>query len=306
MPTTYTDQFFILDPYSPPPPGTAMNFSTFDLIDQNDDDDFDRFDNDSVDGSDITRSWPGDTVTVNVPGVGIITYTGVTFYLADGRQVFTPDDGQVLQNGTLVSATGVTVEGPLEVGNLGPPCFTPGTMITTDQGDRAVEDLTPGDLVLTKDNGYQPILWIGRAKVRAFGDLAPIRFEKGALGNTRDLLVSPQHRMLIDDWRADYFCGCHEVFAAAKHLVNGTSITRVEGGVVEYIHLLFARHEVVWSEGIPTESYFPEYALNAADHAAQAELTALFGVIEAGHRDIGRTIHPVSRKREAQMIALAA
>ncbi|MCF6234730.1 MAG: Hint domain-containing protein [Rhodobacteraceae bacterium] len=282
-----------------------MNFSTFDLIDQNDDGDIDRFDNDMVDGSDVTRSWPGDTVTVNVPGVGIVTYVGTTFYLADGRQVFTPTDGQVLQNGVLVSATGVTTEGPLDVGDLGPPCFTPGTMIETDTGERRVEDLLPGDLVLTKDNGLQAILWIGRTTVRAIGDFAPIRFAPGALGNTRTLLVSPQHRMLIDDWRADYFCGCHEVFAAAKHLVNGTTVTRVEGGVVDYIHLLFERHEVVWSEGIPSESYFPEHALNSADRAARAELTVLFG----HHHEIGHTgvvARPVSRKREAQMIAMAA
>ena len=303
---TYTDQFFILDPYSPPPAGTALNFSLFDLVDQNNDSDFDRFDNDSVDGSDITRSWPGDTVTVNVPGVGNITYTGVTFYLADGRQVFTPNDGQILQNGTLVSTTAVTTEGPLTVPELGPPCFTPGTMIETDRGERRVEDLQPGDLLRTRDNGLQAILWIARTKVRAVGDLAPIRFASGALGNTRDLLVSPQHRMLIDDWRAAFFCGCNEVFAAAKHLVNGREVTRVEGGVVEYIHLLLARHDVVYSNGIPTESYFPEHALGAADRAARVELQALFGDLAGGPVGLGRTAHPVSHRREARMIAVAA
>ena len=95
MATSYTDQFFTIDPYNPPPAGTAMNFTRLTLIDQNDDDDFDRLDNDSVDGFDITSSWPGDTVTVDVPGVGFVTYTGVTFYLSDGRQVFTPNDGQI-------------------------------------------------------------------------------------------------------------------------------------------------------------------------------------------------------------------
>lgn len=306
MPTSYLDQFFILDPYNPPPAGTALGVSKFTLTDQNDDNDFDRFNNDRVDGVDITRSWPDDTVTVNVPGVGEITYVGVTFYLADGRQVFTPNDGQALQAGTLVSASGVLIQGPLTVPELGPPCFTPGTMIDTDRGERVIDDLMPGDLVRTRDNGLQPILWIGRETVRAAGDFAPIRFAKGALGNTRALLVSPQHRMLIDDWRADYFCGCSEVFAAAKHLVNGTSVTVESGGVIDYIHLLFANHEVIFSNGIPSESYFPEHAVKSADRSARSELVALFPDIEDQYSQIRQTARPVMQRREAQMIARSA
>ncbi len=192
------------------------------------------------------------------------------------------------------------------MGDLGPPCFTPGTWIETDGGQRLIDDLVPGDLVRTRDNGLQPILWIGRVKTRAVGNLAPIRFAKGALGNTAPLLVSPQHRMLIDDWRAEYFCGFTEVFAAAKHLVNGTTITRVEGGVVEYIHLLFAGHEVIYSNDIPSESYFPQHALGSADRAARDELEALFPDLEAFHSQIQQTARPVSHAREAQMIAMSA
>jgi len=143
MPTTYTDQFYLMDPYNPPPVGTVLNFSVLNLTDQNDDNDFDRFNNDRVDGVDITASYPGDIVTVNVPGVGNITYTGTTFYLADGRQAFTPTDGQVLENGTLVSSSGVTTQGPLTVPEMGPTCFTPGAMIDTGSGARLVETLNP-------------------------------------------------------------------------------------------------------------------------------------------------------------------
>lgn len=306
MPTTYSDQFYIIDPYNPPPTGTALNFSVLSMTDQNDDNDFDRFNGDSIDGVDITRSWPGDIVTVDVPGVGPVTYTGTTFYLADGRAVFTPTDGQVLENGTLASASGVTTEGPLLIPELGPACFTRGTMIEASQGVQTIETLKPGDLVLTRDNGMQPILWIGRTLMRAVGDFAPIRFEKGALGNDRELLVSPQHRMLIDDWRAEYFCGHTEVLAAAKHLVNGTTITVLEGGVVEYIHLLFARHEVVFSNGIPSESYFPEHAIKSADRAARAELEILFPDFDNQQTEIRQTARAVSHKRETQLMAMCA
>jgi hypothetical protein len=306
MPTSYLDQFYTIDPYNPPSGGTAMNVSKFIMIDQNDDLDLDQFDGDSINGQDITSSWPGDVVTINVPGIGNVTYTGTTFYLADGRQVFTPTDGQALEDGTLVSATGVTTQGPLNVIDLGPTCFTPGTMIETDCGERTIDDLVPGDLVVTHDNGLQPILWIGRKTVRAAGNFAPIQFAKGALGNNRPLLVSQQHRMLIDDWRAAYFCGCAEVFAAAKHLVNGTTVQEVPGGVVDYIHLLFARHEVIYSNGIPSESYFPGHAVNSADRAVQNELLALFPEFEAHSSDIWQSARPVTQRREAQLIALSA
>ena len=182
MPTTYIDQFFAMDPANPPTAGTTLTVQKLNFIDQNDDGDIDRFDNDSVNGQDVTNSWPGDTVTINVPGVGNVTYTGTTFYLADGTRFFTPTDGQVLQSGTFVSSTFVTTQGPLDVSDLGPPCFTPGTMIETPDGPRLVEDLQPGDMVTTVDHGAQPLLWVGRTRVQAEGKLAPIRFEAGVLG----------------------------------------------------------------------------------------------------------------------------
>ncbi len=258
MPATYNDQFFVIDPYAPPPVGTAMNFVLYDLTDQNDDDDIDRFDGDSVDGFDVTASYPGDTVTINVPGIGNVTYTGITFYLADGREVFTPTDGQVLQNGTLVSTTWVSGQGPLDVVDLGPVCFTPGTMILTSQGPRPVEALRPGELIPTRDNGLQPLLGVCRERYNASGAAAPVLIRRMALGNEDDLLVSQQHRILITDWRAELYSGEPEVLVAAKHLADGDAIAIRPGGSVDYLHLRFKHHEIVTSSGIPSESLFPE------------------------------------------------
>jgi hypothetical protein len=100
MPTTYNDQFYVIDPYAPPPVGTTLVAQRFDLVDQNDDGDVDRFNGDSIDGSDIRSSYPGDTVSVTLPNGTTVTHTGITFYLADGREVFTPTDGSILQTGT--------------------------------------------------------------------------------------------------------------------------------------------------------------------------------------------------------------
>ncbi|MFT7594595.1 MAG: hypothetical protein ACI8R4_001916 [Paracoccaceae bacterium] len=126
------------------------------------------------------------------------------------------------------------------------------------------------------------------------------------MDNTAPLMVSPQHRMLIEDWRAAYFCGLPEVFVPAKHLVNGTTVTQVEGGTVDYMHLLFERHEVIYAFGQPSESYFPGHALDVEDRAAQAELAVLFPRLKHQVCDAMQTAHPVIKKREAHMIARCA
>ena len=76
-------------------------------------------------------------------------------------------------------------------------CFAKGTRIRTMTGDLPIEALSVGDLVPTQDHGLQAIRWIGHSTVSGLGRLAPILFEKGVMGNTRDLLVSPQHRMVL-------------------------------------------------------------------------------------------------------------
>ena len=303
MPTSYSDQFFVIDPYSPPPAGTAMNFVNYTLIDQDDDLDFEAAGGDTVNGSDITNSWPGDTVTINVPGVGNVTYTGVTFYLADGTRVFTPNDGQVLQNGTLVSTTWVSTQGPLYVKELGPTCFTPGTMIKTESGLRLIETLSVGDLVHTRDRGLQPLRWIGRSTHAATGVSAPVLIRKGALGNRADIRVSQQHRILVTDWRAQVYLGADEVLVAAKDLVNGADIRIVEGGTVEYLHLLFDQHEIITASGLHSESYHPAHATGVQDRATLVELARLFPELTSSQSRKARAARQVARTFEGRLLA---
>ena len=276
MPTTYTDQFFLMDPAAPPPVDTVLTPTILSMIDQNDDGDIDSFDGDSVNGVDVTDSWPGDTVTIDVPGVGLVTYVGTTFYLADGSRMFTPTDGQVLQEGTFQSATFVTTVGPLDVADLGPPCFVSGARITTPMGLRKVEDLKIGDYVFTADRGAQPIRWVGAREVAGFGNFAPIRFAPGALDNQKELLVSPQHRMLMTGWRAQMHFGEDEVLIPAKHLVNHDTIHAQPMHRVMYHHILFDQHEVIFAEGVPSESFLPGPTILAEDKALYHEVTTLF------------------------------
>jgi hypothetical protein len=291
-----------MDPAAPPAVGSTLTPTYLQMTDQNDDGDIDRFNNDSVNGSDVTASWPGDTVTINTPS-GNITYVGTTFYTADGARYFTPTDGQVLQEGTFVSSSFVSGQGPLDVDDLGPSCFTPGTMIRLAEGEQIIETLRVGDLVETLDDGPQPVRLIMRGVFRAVDNFAPVRFEVGAIGNAKPLIVSPQHRMLISGWRAELLFGQSEVLAAAKHLINGTTITAQQGGTVEYIHLLFDKHQIVFAGGVPSESFYPQNAAQAHDRETMDEVMALFPEL-ADHITNGcDTVRPVLRRREAVLLA---
>ncbi|MEM8653652.1 MAG: Hint domain-containing protein [Pseudomonadota bacterium] len=148
-------------------------------------------------------------------------------------------------------------------------CFTPGTLIDTPQGPRAVEDLREGDRVHTQDSGAQDILWIGSrrmtgARLFAMPHLRPVRLERGALGGdhpSQPLLVSPDHRMLVKGDVARDLFNTPEVLVAAKDLVDGQSITVAQRlREVTYVHLLLLRHEILWANGVATESFHPASA----------------------------------------------
>ncbi|MEM0948432.1 MAG: Hint domain-containing protein [Pseudomonadota bacterium] len=176
---------------------------------------------------------------------------------ADGTVTATTDSdlGQVAFTYTVTSSTGESDTGFVNYDTV--PCFTAGTPIRTDTGSLAAEKLCPGDLVHTRDNGLQPLRWAGRRLVKARGKLAPIRIEAGCFGAHDRLLVSPLHRVLVRGPLAELYFGETEVLVAARDLINGRTVQRVEGGWVDYVHLLFDDHQVVWSAGLPTESFLP-------------------------------------------------
>ena len=166
------------------------------------------------------------------------------------------------------------------------PCFAQGTWITTPNGQVPIEELAAGDMVVTMDHGPQPIRWIGSSKRPATGNMAPILIRKGALGNTRDLRVSPQHRMLLSGWHAEVLFGEREVLATAKSLVNDHSILREEGDEVEYFHMLFDTHEIVYAEGAPSESFHPgPEGWKALDEPTRNEILELFPQLANGNFD---------------------
>ncbi|MCX7565988.1 Hint domain-containing protein [Sulfitobacter sp. F26169L] len=155
-----------------------------------------------------------------------------------------------------------------QIGDIfGQTGYTRGSRIGVPHGTCAVEDIRQSDLIETLDDGPQPVRMVLRQSVQGSGDFAPVRFEAGTVGNSVSILVSPEQRILITDWRAQLLMGCDEILVAAKHLVNGRDVRRVECGVIDYFQLVLDRPQIVFGDGCPTESCVID-----TDHAKLAGL----------------------------------
>lgn len=219
------------------------------------------------------------------------SYGSLSFNTTDGTYTFTVDKDAVFASGTdqVVSFTVTGTSG----GNSDTDtvvitiliCVARGTRIDTPSGTVLVEDLEPGDLVTTLDKPPQQVRWIGSRKVSsaelmADPSMCPIRISKGALGgNTprRDLIVSQNHRIMLENWRAELLYGDSEVLVPAKSLINDQTIRRDHNVTeVEYFHVLFDDHEVIFTEGAPTESLHPgHYVMSTMAQSSRDELVRL-------------------------------
>lgn len=133
--------------------------------------------------------------------------------------------------------------------------FARGTLITLATGRQmAIEDLRPGDLILTRDHGPQPLRLAGRATLRAHGAFAPVVIPAGTLGNCGDLIVSQHHRMFLYQRHRPGGLPTSELLVQARHLVDDETVFIRQGGFVDWFSLVFDRHEIIYAEGIPAES----------------------------------------------------
>lgn len=230
------------------------------------------------------------------------------------------DEGKAVDysdNARYASNSSMTVQGAsadsYTYDNTGIVCFAAGTNILTPEGEVAIETLKPGDLVETLDHGAQPLLWIGQrhvgdAELNANPELRPVRIAKGVLGNQRTLLVSRQHGMMIGNSH----------LARAIHLVPEFAGVRVAHGKREitYVHLFFARHEIVFAEGIPSESFYPgPTALRMLSPAARLDLLkrapmlnldGVAGDMEHAQTIYGKTVRPFAKPKDIRAIGKIA
>jgi len=246
---------------------------------------------DRVDGGSEGDDY--DTLVLNMADVSSIEYTS-----ADN------EDGIVHFNG------GGTLEFE-EIENI-VPCFTPGTLILTARGETPVEQLRLGDRVVTRDNGLQEVRWIGTRALdgRALMEnehLRPILIRKGSMGKglpERDMMVSPNHRMLVANDKTNMLFEDHEVLVSAKHLVDGKGVQQVTALGISYVHMMFDQHEVVLGDGAWTESFQPgDYSLKGIGNAQREEIFELFPELKETH---GRKQYVSARRslkrKEAQLL----
>ncbi len=192
------------------------------------------------------------------------------------------------------------------------PCFTPGTMIATPKGERLVEELVEGDRIITRDNGIQDIAWVGHKvmsgeALKASTHLRPVLIKAGSLGNglpERDMMVSPNHRMLVASDLTQLYFDEREVLAAAKHLVGSAGVDTAKVSATTYIHFMFERHEVVLANGAWTESFQPgDYSLKGLGNAQRNEIFELFPNLKSQVGLLGyQSARKSLKKHEARLL----
>lgn len=262
-----------------------------------------------------TNSTGGTLTVTHINGQAVTTGSIIT--LGSGQTVELNADGSftVVGDGdtenvnftySIESSTGESDTGFVLLNMV--PCFVAGTLIETAAGQMPVEVLEPGDMIMTRDRGYQPLRWIGQRNVPAAGKMAPVEIAANTFGTHSILRVSPLHRILLKDEMAELLFGETEVLVAAKELVNDRSVRVREGGHVTYVHLLFDSHEIVISNGLASESFLPGGQItNIFEEDAVAEICALFPELDPQTGDgYSPAARRILRKHEAALLANSA
>ena len=292
MATIYSDQFYYINVFMPPPSGTPLSVIRTDLIDANDDGLLSSGASDTVDGRTIRYAYAGDVIEVELASGEIVQLTGNSYYVSNTESYFTPTDGSSLKDATFVRTVSYS---PTQVTNtraasLSPTCFTPGALLTAPDGQRIpVEALRVGDkLSVMTDKGTESraIRWIGKRSYsgREFASndhLRPIRIMAGALGEgipERDLVLSRQHRVMTASRIAKRMFGEAEVLLAAHHLTELPGVFADESMTeVTYLHVLFDDHQVITADGCPVESmYAGSEVLKSTAPESVAEILKIF------------------------------
>jgi hypothetical protein len=263
----------------------------------------------------VVNNTGGSLTITHINGQPVVA--GSTITLPSGQTVTLNADGTLTTVGdgdietvnftyTVESSTGQTDTGFVTIDSI--PCFVAGTLILTPSGEVPVDWLAPGDMVMTRDDGPQPLRWVGSRKIAATGAFAPICIRAGTFGAHNELWVSPEHRILIRDGLADLLFGEPEVLIAAKHLVNDRTVRRIEGGTVEYCHLMFDRHQVVISEGLETESFLPgPSVMGEFEDEIRSEVLELFPEIDPdSFEGYGPSARPALKAFEARALGSGA
>ena len=273
----------------------------------------------TLDGTSVSsyQFYYDDTISINGG-----TETIKTFQMVIGgvtRSFVMNDDGPNIPGTTVgTSFTLDTYAGYTNIAYNDLLCFMVGTHILTSKGNVVIEKLNVGDLIQTKDHGLQPIRWIGKATVStreliARPHLRPILVPANTFARNvpaRDLYLSPQHRILLRGWQVELNFGLDEVFAPATTMVGKNGI-RIDTSrrEVDYFHIMFDRHEVIFSEDLATESFLVGDTIqDGMDQDQLKEILELFPELDTGQfAECNEPARPILRRFEVNTLdSLAA
>lgn len=262
----------------------------------------------------------GSRISAIIDGSMVSLDGGQTFqsyeYLGHGTHSSTQDTGEFIRvDGQVYAYNPDNPTAKLKTGNWGiteedlnpapPPCFVSGTLIRTPKGEVPVEALQAGDFVNTLSGRCSPILWRGNSRVspsmqKRDPALRAVHIGKGAVGNERSLEISQQHRLLIQGYRSELWFGEPEILVPAKALLHSDHVSLCSSdNEIQYHHILLGGHEVVFSNGIPSESLFLGDQLN---QSYAREIETLFPELWRQRYNHSKAAKPIVRFREAQVL----
>lgn len=142
-----------------------------------------------------------------------------------------------------------------------------GTILATEEGPVAIEDLVPGVKIETRDAGYQPLMWIGSTTIAPNLPLADFparlfRVPVDSFGPSRpmpDLMLAPHARLLHRSPKMRDMFGYEAALTTVPAFEDGYSVIRVApASPVNVYHLAFRDHQIVRANGLEIESYHPD------------------------------------------------
>jgi len=170
------------------------------------------------------------------------------------------------------------------------PCFSKSSLILSEMGEIPVEDLRPGDMIVTRGNGLQPVKWVGARHVSARhlfdnSHLRPVLIKKDTYGNglpVRDTILSPNTRLPVDGAESGLFADVKDIMAPVKHLVDNMNVVQVEVTAANFVHVMFDEHEVIAINGIWTEVFkVSERPGSTLGNAQRNEIFEIFPELKA-------------------------
>ncbi len=255
----------------------------------------------TITGLDGSYQGPDNTISTTAP---YVDYAGLSFDLSDGGLYNLYNLGAL----TIISDSGQYSYKNGQASNVSfqAVCFAQGSMIATESGQRAVEALSPGDLVRTHSGALRPVKWVGHRKVNALRaanleNVLPVRVAAHAFGDNRparDLYLSPGHAVCVD------MLG--EALMPISSLLNGATIAQVDAATIVYWHVELDSHDILLAENLPTESYLDSGNRGFFVEAESVELDAKPDAVERALAEFCRPFHEKGPLVEAARLQLAA